>query len=50
MKALHKDTLVEIKSSYTRLLSLIIMIMIGVAVFVGLKASGPAMISMADRF
>lgn len=50
MKALHKDTLVEIKVSFTRLLSLIVMIMIGVAVFVGLKVTGPAMIAKADRF
>lgn len=50
MKALHKDILIEIKSSFPRLLSLIIMIMIGVAVFVGLKVTGPAMTGQGDTF
>lgn len=50
MKALRKDTIMEIRSSFTRLLSLIIMIMIGVAVFVGLKVTGPAMVRTADDF
>lgn len=41
--ALHKDILIEISKSKTRFLSIMVMIALGVAIFVGLCVTGPTM-------
>ena len=47
--ALIKDFLREIKKTFTRFLSITIMIMLGVFVLIGLKVTGPMMRDNATR-
>ena len=49
-KALWKDTLREIGRSKTRFLSILAIIMIGVAFFAGISATGPDMLDTADTY
>ena len=50
-KALYKDIKREIKKSYGRFFSIMALIMLGVAFFVGLKAVGPDMkLTATDYF
>lgn len=50
MKAVWKDTVREIGRSKTRFLSIFAIIMIGVAFFAGLSATGPVMLHTADAY
>jgi len=49
-RALWKDTFKEIGRSKTRFLSIFAIILIGVAFFAGLNATGPVMIETADTY
>ncbi|MFO8068758.1 MAG: ABC transporter permease, partial [Alkalibacterium sp.] len=49
-RALWKDTFREIGRSKTRFLSIFAIILIGVAFFAGLSATGPVMIHTADSY
>lgn len=49
-KAVWKDTVREIGRSKTRFLSIFAIIMIGVAFFAGLSATGPVMLHTADAY
>ncbi|MHC5252118.1 FtsX-like permease family protein [Listeria kieliensis] len=49
-RALWKDIWREIWHSKSRFLSILALIMLGVAFFVGIKATGPDMIETADRY
>lgn len=49
-KSLYKDIFREIKHSFGRFLSITILLMLGVAFFVGLKAVGPDMLLTATRY
>ncbi|MGI6094281.1 MAG: FtsX-like permease family protein [Lachnospiraceae bacterium] len=49
-KALIKDFFVEIKKTWTRFLSITVMVILGVAFFSGLKATSPDMDLSADVF
>ncbi len=49
-KALWKDTFREIGRSKTRFLSIFAIILIGVAFFAGLSATGPVMVHTADSY
>ena len=49
-KALWKDTLREIGRTKTRFLSIFAIILLGVAFFAGLSATGPVMVHTADNY
>ncbi|MDO4555624.1 MAG: ABC transporter permease, partial [Lachnospiraceae bacterium] len=49
-KALFKDSYMELKKSWPRFLSILVMVMLGVAFFSGIRASGPDMKQSADAF
>lgn len=49
-KALLKDSVKEIKNTYKRFLSILLMAFLGVGFFAGLKASSPDMIDTIDKF
>lgn len=49
-KSLWKDTLREIGRTKTRFLSIFAIILLGVAFFAGLSATGPVMINTADEY
>ena len=49
-KALRKDTLREIWRTKTRFLSIFAIILLGVAFFAGLSATGPVMVNTADNY
>ena len=44
-KALIKDSLVEIRKSFGRFLSILLIVMLGVAFFAGLRAASPDTVS-----
>ncbi|MBG9981637.1 FtsX-like permease family protein [Aerococcaceae bacterium DSM 111020] len=48
--AIWKDNFREIKDSFARFFSLLIIIMLGVSFFVGIKAAGPSMLKTADAY
>ncbi len=49
-KALIKDSVKEIKNTYKRFLSILLMAFLGVGFFAGLKASSPDMVDTIDNF
>ena len=49
-KALIKDSLVEIRKSFGRFLSILLIVMLGVAFFAGLRAASPDMHNTADAY
>ncbi len=49
-KALLKDTLREIRHSFGRFMSILIIVMLGVSFFAGLRAAGPDMEDTADAY
>ncbi len=49
-KALIKDSLVEIRKSFGRFLSILLIVMLGVAFFAGLRAASPDMHNTADVY
>ena len=49
-KALLKDTFKEIKKSYKRFISILLMALLGVGFFAGLRASSPDMIDSIDTY
>ena len=49
-KALFKDSIKEIKNTYKRFISILLMAFLGVGFFAGLKASSPDMIATMDKF
>lgn len=48
-KALWKDNLREIRHSFPRFLSILAIVALGVSFFVGIRASGPSMVSTAQK-
>lgn len=50
MKLIYKNTLVKIKKSLGRYLSLFVIVMVGVGVFSGLKGSAPDILTAADQY
>ncbi len=50
MKVLYKNTLVKIKKSLGRYVSLFVIVMVGVGVFSGLKASAPDILTGVDQY
>lgn len=50
LKAVWKDTIREIGGTKTRFISIFAIIMIGVAFFAGLSATGPVMLHTADNY
>jgi len=50
IKLLYKNTLVKIKKSIGRYISLLVIIMVGVGFFVGIQASAPDIIATADNY
>ncbi len=49
-KALMKDTVKEIKNTYKRFISILLMAFLGVGFFVGLRASSPDMLHTIDKY
>ena len=49
-KALLKDTFKEIKKSYKRFISILLMALLGVGFFAGLRASSPDMVDSLDTY
>lgn len=49
-KALLKDSLKEIKTSYKRFISILLMALLGVGFFAGLRATSPDMIDTLDKY
>ena len=49
-KALLKDTFKEIKKSYKRFISILLMALLGVGFFAGLRASSPDMVDSIDTY
>ncbi len=47
---LYKNSLVKIKKSFGRYISLLIMVMVGVGFFAGIQASAPDMSAVADKY
>ncbi len=47
---LYKNTVVKIKKSFGRYISLFIIVMVGVGFFAGIQASAPDMIAVADHY
>lgn len=50
MKVIYKNTLVKIKKSLGRYVSLFVIVMVGVGVFSGLKASAPDILTGVDQY
>lgn len=50
MKILHQDVFREIKGSFGRFISLLLIIMLGVAFYAGIRSCGPDMLESADTF
>lgn len=50
MKLIYKNTLVKIKKSLGRYISLFVIVMVGVGVFSGLKASAPDILTGVDQY
>lgn len=50
IRLLYKNTLIKIKKSLGRYLSLFIIVMVGVGFYAGIQASAPDMIAVADRY
>ena len=49
-KALLKDSIKEIKNSYKRFISIMIMALLGVGFFAGLRATSPDMLDTVDTY
>ena len=49
-KVIWKDNLTEIKKSWPRFLSILLIMLLGVAFFVGIRATSPAMVETARQF
>lgn len=49
-RVIWKDNLTEIKKSWPRFLSILLIMLLGVAFFVGIRATSPAMIETARQF
>ena len=49
-KALLKDSFKEIKVSYKRFISILLMALLGVGFFAGLRATSPDMVSTVDKY
>ena len=49
-KALLKDSLKEIKNTYKRFVSILLMAFLGVGFFAGLRASSPDMVDTIDKY
>ena len=49
-KALLKDSFKEIKVSYKRFISILLMALLGVGFFAGLRATSPDMVSTIDKY
>ena len=49
-KALYKDTAMEIKNTYKRFLSIMLIVLLGVGFFVGIKAASPDMKKTLDKY
>ena len=49
-KALLKDSLKEIKTSYKRFISILLMALLGVGFFSGLRAASPDMLDSLDTY
>ena len=49
-KALLKDTFKEIKKSYKRFISILLMALLGVGFFAGLRATSPDMVDSIDTY
>ena len=49
-KALMKDSVKEIKNTYKRFLSILLMAFLGVGFFAGIKATSPDMVNTIDKF
>ncbi|HIU51583.1 MAG TPA: ABC transporter permease [Candidatus Merdicola faecigallinarum] len=50
MKALHKDSLKEIKNTYKRFISILVIVLLGVGFFAGIKATSPDMKKTVDSY
>ena len=50
MNPIYKDTLREIRKSFPRFLSIFAIICLGVAFFIGIKATGPSMVKIASDY
>ena len=49
-KALFKDSIKEIKNTYKRFISILLMAFLGVGFFAGLRASSPDMVDTIDKY
>ena len=49
-KALWKDSVKEIKNTYKRFLSILLMALLGVGFFVGIRAASPDMVDTIDTY
>ncbi len=49
-KALHKDFRIELKKTWTRFLSILLIVALGVAIFAGLRACKEDMLQSADEY
>lgn len=49
-KALHKDFRIELKKTWTRFLSILLIVALGVAIFAGLRACEDDMLQSADEY
>lgn len=49
-KALFKDSIKEIKNTYKRFLSILLMAFLGVGFFAGMKAASPDMVNTIDKY
>lgn len=49
-KALFKDSVREIKNTYKRFISILLMAFLGVGFFAGMKAASPDMVDTIDDF
>lgn len=47
---IYKNTLIKIKKSFGRYVSLLIIVLVGVGFYAGIQASAPDFISMADNY
>jgi putative ABC transport system permease protein len=50
IKLLFKNTLIKIKKSFGRYISLFIIVMVGIGFFLGLKSSSPDIINSVDKY
>ena len=49
-KALMKDSVKEIKNTYRRFLSILLMAFLGVGFFAGIRATSPDMVDTIDKY